>query len=225
MLNAAKQTKRSRIKRLIIADDHELTRAGLRSMIANERGLQVVGEAENGRQAFDLCEQMHPDLVLMDIRMPDIDGLASTRLIKAAFAEISVVILTFHGSPDYLYEAVKAGAAAYLLKDTTRQDLIRVIRQVLRGEATLTAHDVERMLRRLASETETRVVAPRDMLTPRVWEVLQQIATGKTNREIAEVLKIGHGTVKTHVEHIFSKLGVSDRTQASVRAMQIGLIA
>lgn len=224
MLGAASQTKRSRIKRLIIADDHELTRAGLRSMLANERGLQVVGEAENGRQAFDLCERLHPDLVLMDIRMPDVDGLASTRLIKAAFADISVVILTFHGSPDYLYEAVKAGAAAYLLKDTTRQDLIRTIRQVLHGEATLTAQEVERMLRRLARETETRNVAPRDMLTQREWEVLQQISTGKTNREVAEVLKIGPGTVKTHVERIFSKLGVSDRTQASVRAMQLGLI-
>lgn len=224
MLDAPKQTKRSRIKRLIIADDHELTRVGLRSMLAGERGLEVAGEAENGRQAFDLCERLHPDLVLMDIRMPDVDGLASTRLIKAAFPDISVVILTFHGSPDYLYEAVKAGAAAYLLKDTTRQDLIRVIQQVLRGEATLTAQEVERMLRRLARETEPKEIARRDILTPREWEVLQQIAKGKTNREIAEILNIGHGTVKTHVERIFSKLGVSDRTQASVRAMQLGLI-
>jgi DNA-binding NarL/FixJ family response regulator len=209
--------------RLIIADDHDLARAGLRSMLAGERGLDIIGEAINGREAVSLCRRLQPDLVLMDVRMPEMDGLAATRAIKSECPGVSVIIVTMHENPDYLFEALKAGAAGYVLKDATQREVIGAVRQVLRGESLLNAEVATRLLRRLAEETARPQERPAAMLTPREIEVLRLLAHGLTNREIAARLVVSVGTVKVHVERILAKLGVSDRTQAAVRAVKLGL--
>jgi DNA-binding NarL/FixJ family response regulator len=210
--------------RLIIADDHELARAGLRSMLEGERGLELVGEATNGREAVALCRRLQPDLAMLDVRMPEMDGLAATRAIKHECPKTSVLIVTTHEHQDYLLAALKAGAAGYMLKDTTRHELLTAIWQVLRGESILNGELAARALQRLASETGHYDGPPPERLTPREHEVLRLIAKGQTNREIAVHLSLSVGTVKIHVEHIIGKLGVSDRTQAAVRAVESGLL-
>jgi DNA-binding NarL/FixJ family response regulator len=209
--------------RLVIADDHELARAGLRSMLAGERGLEIIGEATTGREALSLCRRLQPDLVLMDVRMPEMDGLAATRAIKDECPQVRVIVVTMHENPDYLLEALKAGAAGYVLKDATQREVVGAVRQVLRGESLLNAEVATRLLRRLAEETARPHEAPLAQLTPREVEVLRLLAQGLTNREIAARLIVSVGTVKVHVERILAKLGVSDRTQAAVRAVTLGL--
>jgi DNA-binding NarL/FixJ family response regulator len=210
--------------RMIIADDHELSRAGLRSMLAGERALTLVGEAANGREAVALCRELKPDLALLDVRMPEMDGLAATRAIKQESLATCVLIVTTHEDPDYLLAALKAGAAGYLLKDVTRHELLLTIRRVLRGESVLSGEIAARTLQRLAAGPSQQSRAPTERLTPRERDVLELIVEGRTNREIAEQLTLSVGTVKIHVEHIIAKLGVSDRTQAAVRAIESGLL-
>lgn len=210
--------------RVVIVDDHELARAGLRSMLDGEKDLEIVGEAANGRQALAVCRRLQPNLVLMDVRMPELDGLAATRAIKTDCPATSVVILTMHENSDYLFEAVKAGAAGYVLKDATRRELVTTLRQVLHGEAVLQPQLAIQLLRRLASES-SREGLVEEPLTPREREVLQLIARGQTNQQIARELTLSISTVKTHVEHIIGKLGVSDRTQAAVYAAEVGLLS
>jgi DNA-binding NarL/FixJ family response regulator len=193
-------------------------------MLTGERGLELVGEATNGREALDLCRRLKPDLALLDVRMPEMDGLAATRAIKQVCPSTSVIIVTMHETPEYLFDALKAGAAGYILKDATRRELILAVRQVLRGESIMDGDLAVRMLRRLADETPGQAAPPSDRLTPREHEVLHLLALGLTNREIASKLAVSAGTVKIHVEHIIAKLGVSDRTQAAVRAVQLGLL-
>jgi DNA-binding NarL/FixJ family response regulator len=209
--------------RLVIADDHDLARAGLRSMLAGERGLEIVGEATTGREALMLARRLQPNLVLMDVRMPEMDGLAATRAIQAECPRVSVLIVTMHENLDYLFEALKAGAAGYLLKDATQREVVGAVRQVLRGESLLNGEMAARLLHRLAEEPARSDHAPVVPLTPREAEVLGLLAQGLTNREIAGRLFLSVGTVKVHVERILSKLGVSDRTQAAVRAVTLGL--
>ena len=209
--------------RLIIADNHDLARAGLRSMLAGERGLEIIGEATTGRQALSLCRRLQPDLVPMDVRMPEMDGLAATRAIKDECPQVGVIIVTMHENPDYLFEAMEAGAAGYVLKDATQREVVGAVRQVLRGESLLNAEVATRLLRRLAEETTRPQEALLAPLTPRETEVLRLLAQGLTNREITAKLIVSVGTVKVHVERILAKLGVSDRTQAAVRAATLGL--
>jgi DNA-binding NarL/FixJ family response regulator len=209
---------------VVIADDHELARAGLRSMLAYERGLELVGEAANGREAVALCKELHPDLALLDVRMPEMDGLAAARAIKQASPRTIVLIITTHEHPDYLLAALKAGAAGYMLKDVSRQELLTAVRRVLRGESILNGEVATQALQRLAGETTAQAGPPLERLTARERQVLQLLAEGQTNREIAAHLSLSVGTVKIHVEHIIAKLGVSDRTQAAVRAVASGLL-
>ena len=216
--------RRSGPARLVIADDHELSRAGLRGMLAGEPGLAVVGEAANGREALELCRQLRPDLALLDVRMPELDGLAATKAIKQACPATSVLIVTMQEEPAYVLEALKAGAAGYLLKDATRRELLGAIRAVLRGDSCLDGALAAQLLQRLAHEAAPPAEPPVERLTPREHEVLKLVAQGKTNREIAAALVLSSGTVKIHVERIIAKLGVSDRTQAAVRAMSLGLL-
>jgi len=215
--------KRAGPARLVIADDHEMSRTGMRGMLASEEGLEIVGEATTGREAVSLCRRLRPDVVLMDIRMPDLDGLAATRAVKQESPGTCVIIVTMHENPEYLLEAFKAGAAGYLLKDATRAEVVGTIWQALDGDALLNPGLATRLLQRLATETR-RAKAPQVPLTPRESEVLQLLTQGRTNRQIAGELVIAPGTAKLYVERILGKLGVSDRTQAAVRAVELGLV-
>lgn len=209
--------------RLVIADDHDLARSGLRAMLAGEPDLTVIGEARDGEEALDLCRRLQPDLALLDVRMPRLDGLAATHAIRQHAPRVSVVIFTMHDSPQYLEEAIKAGAAGYILKDATRRELIDAVRGVLSGESFLNGALTTRLLRQLA-RTSRPGASPPEMLTPRELEVLGLVAQGLTNREIGDRLSISGGTAKVHVERIIGKLGVADRTQAAVRAIELGLV-
>jgi len=219
--------------RLIVVDDHDFVREGIKFMLSDERDLRVVGEAANGREALKLCRRVHPELVLMDVRMPEMDGLTATREIKQQFPDISVLVLTMHENQDYLLEAIRAGAAGYVLKDAPQRELATAIRKVLEGETTLNRQLATRLLRQLADEAQEPAEVPPEPLrarlpqplTPRELEVLELLAQGKTNRDIAEDFVISVGTVKNHVEHLIAKLEVSDRTQAVVRALRLGLIS
>lgn len=218
--------------RLVIADDHDFVRSGVRAMLSGEPGLTVVGEAADGQEALELCGRVRPDLVLMDVRMPRMDGLSATRSIKRGFPKISVVMLTMHESEDYLLEAIKVGAAGYVLKDAPQQALVTAVRKVIEGETALNRELATGLLRRLAKDAQspteaqkrTRRAPPTQPLTPRELEVLGLMALGQTNREIAGEFVLSVGTVKNHVEHIIQKLEASDRTQAVVRSLEIGLI-
>ncbi len=224
--------------RVLIADDHELVRDGFRRMLGYEEDLEVVGEARDGREAVELCRRLDPDLVLMDVRMPKMDGLEATRAIKAEHPSVSVLVVTTYDNPDYLLEAIKAGAAGYVLKDAPNRQLTNAIRRSLEGESPLNQELASQLIRRLADEaTQAARQEPppsaaedgaaaqplRAELTSRELEVLKLVARGKTNQEIAEGLFISKATAKVHVRHVIAKLGVSDRTQAVVRALELGL--
>jgi DNA-binding NarL/FixJ family response regulator len=205
-------------------------------MLADEPDIEVVGEAADGWEAIALCSSLHLDLVLMDVRMPRMDGLAATREVKRRYPKISVLMVTAHDDPDYLLEALKAGAAGYVLKDATQDEVIAAVRRVREGESPLDPELATRLLKRLAVEGWDGPPGPSqgkgqgsmyyyvEPLTPRETEVLELLKLGRTNPQIAEDLVISRGTAKNHVEHIMTKLGVSDRTQAVVRALEIGII-
>ena len=220
------------LTRLAIVDDHELARESLQNMLSDEPDIDIVGQAADGRQALLLCSRLRPDLILMDVRMPEMDGLAATKEVKQRYPEISVMMLTMHENPDYLLEALKAGAAGYVLKDAPQEDIIEAVRRVRNGESPLDPELAARLLRRLAGEGEMRrgTLGPQgdahevEPLTPRELEVLELMRLGRTNRQIAEELVISLGTSKNHVEHIIAKLGVSDRTQAVVKALELGIL-
>jgi len=214
----------SRPARLIIVDDYELVRAGLRKLLTGQPGLEVVGEAANGREALALCQRLHPDLALIDVRMPEMDGLATCRAIKQECPATSVILITVHENLDYLLEALRVGTAGYLFKDVTQSELISAVRQVLRGESILDKELMMRLFKRLASQSSNQADSSLIGLSPREREVLELLVQGQTNREIAEHLFLSVSTVKIHVEHIFAKLNVSDRTQAAVRAIELGLL-
>lgn len=216
--------------RLIIVDDHDLVRSGLKALLSNQERLEIVGEASNGREALRLCERLRPDLVLMDVRMPEMDGLAATREIKRRSGDISVLILTTYESEDYLLAAIQEGAVGYMLKDAPRQQLVNAILKVVDGEPTLNRKLATKLLHRLArshASQSTLESGPEEIaepLTPRELEVLELLAQGHSNPSIAEDLFVSLGTAKNHVERIRTKLGASDRTQAVVRALELGLI-
>src|SRR5919112_3853192 len=224
------------LRRVLIADDHEVVRGGFKRLLGYEEGLEVVGEASNGREAVELCRRLEPDLVLMDVRMPEMDGLEATHTIKAEQPSVSVLVVTTYENPDYLLEAIKAGAAGYILKDAPNRQLTNAIRRALEGESPLNQELAIQLIRRLASEgpqasaptpaAESGAASAPPLLedfTPREVEVLGLVVRGKTNQEIASSLSISRATAKVHVRHIIAKLGVSDRTQAVVRALELGL--
>jgi PAS domain S-box-containing protein len=220
--------------RLVVVDDQAIVREGLRTMLASEPDFEVVGEATDGREALELCRNLQPDLVLMDVRMPRIDGLAATRAIKSESCANGILILSTYENPDYLFESIRAGASGYVIKDAGKRDLIGAIREALGGENPLNQRLAMQLLRRLANEDErTTGCVPEsgqqpetlcEPLTRREVEVLRFLAQGQTNRQISRQLVVSPATVKVHVEHILAKLGVSDRTQAAVRASETGLL-
>jgi DNA-binding NarL/FixJ family response regulator len=216
--------------RLVVVDDHDLAREGIKDMLLDEPDIEVVGEAANGREALLVCSRMRPDMLLMDVRMPEMDGLAATREIKSRYPVISVLMVTMHENPDYLLEALKAGAAGYVLKDAPQEEVVEAVRRVREGESPLDSELAARLLRRLAAEggagggRSAVRGSPANQLTPREMEVLLLMKLGHTNRQIAQDLVISLGTAKNHVEHIIAKMGVSDRTQAVVKALELGVL-
>ncbi len=220
--------------RLVVVDDNDLARESLLDMLEDEPAIEVVGEACWGGEAISVCDELQPDLVLMDIRMPGMDGLEATRRIKREHPTMSVLMVTMHEDPDYLFEALKAGAAGYVLKDATQEEMISAVLGVVSGESSLDPDLAAKLLRRLVDEApdrdapQERKVKPEHQplqpLTPRELEVLGFVVLGYTNRQIAQELFISVGTVKNHVEHTIAKLGVSDRTQAAVRAYELGIV-
>lgn len=211
--------------RILVVDDHVLTRAGLRAVLADDPEFELVGEAINGDEGVTLSRSLQPDLVLMDVRIPDMDGLEATRILKQASPTTPVLILSMFEDAELLLEAVKAGAAGYVLKNASEEDLRAAMSDALAGNFPVDRHLVRDVLRRVASDTRAPApVAPPDLLSAREREVLELLARGCTNREIAEQLFITSSTVKVHVEHILAKLGVSDRTQAAVQAFELGYV-
>ncbi len=203
--------------RILIADDHPVVRTGLEGMLASQAEFEVVGEAANGRQAVESADRLHPDVVLMDLRMPELDGVAATSKIRQRHPEIKVLVLTTYDSDADILPAVEAGAIGYLLKDAPREDLFRAIRAAAKGESFLAPAVAARLMGRMRAPAE-------ETLSAREMQVLEMVAQGASNKEIGRQLHISEATVKTHLIHIFEKLGVSDRTQAVTVAMQRGIM-
>jgi DNA-binding NarL/FixJ family response regulator len=214
--------------RALIVDDQALVRAGFRMILGSQPDLEVIAEAADGNEAVRMAQQMLPDVVLMDIRMPNLDGLAATRVITAMDARrpVRVVILTTYELDEYVFEALAAGASGFLLKDVRPEDLINGVRLVAAGEALLAPSVTRRLIsefarRRPPAETQA---ASLDLLTSREREVLELIARGQSNAEIAESLFLSENTVKTHVAHILEKLDLRDRVQAVIYAYETGVV-
>lgn len=203
------------LPRLIIADDHELARAGLRAVIERSGRYEVVGEALTGEEALTLCARLLPDLALLDIRYAggQIDGLEAARRLAAEQPEIAVICITMHDSADYLRAAMAAGARGFLAKDASRDEVLAALAQVGAGGVAFPPGLIRRAL---AENAQVSLPGTLARLTPRENEVLEAIADGRTNKEIARTLGISPGTVKTHVERLIGKLGVRDRTQAAI---------
>jgi DNA-binding NarL/FixJ family response regulator len=215
--------------RILLADDQALFRAGLRTLLSTQRDFEIVGEAANGEEALRLAQEWCPDVVLMDLRMPVLDGVAATRRLCAVRPDCQVIILTTFDDDEYIYEGLRAGALGYMLKDADPEVLFQAIRAASRGEAVLqpsVAAKVVAQFARMAEQTPSPS-SPQPLIEPlsdREREVLAHIAQGKTNREIASALFITEGTVKNHVTNILGKLGVRDRTQAALKAKELGLL-
>lgn len=203
--------------RIIIADDHSVVRQGLRMFLALDPELQVVGEASNGAEALSIAHQLKPDIVLMDILMPVMDGVAATVKIRRELPDTEVIALTSVLEDNAVVGAIKAGAIGYLLKDTQADELCRMIKGAAAGQVQLSPQAAARLVR------EVRAPENPQALTEREIDVLRLLAAGKANKEIAKALTIGEKTVKTHVSNILMKLGVQSRTQAALYAAQIGL--
>ena len=224
MSNELSHWRRTKPARLVIADDHELARTGLRAMLTGQRGVEIVGEARNGVEALELCRRLQPDLALIDVRMPGMDGLTACQAIKQECPGTSVILVTIYETPEYLFEALRAGAGGYVLKDISQTELMNAVNTVLRGESMLNKEIVVQLLRHMEGEPQQEEELPAGRLSRRELEVLQLLTQGQTNREIAQRLYLSVSTVKIHVEHILAKLSVSDRTQAAVRAIELGLL-
>jgi DNA-binding NarL/FixJ family response regulator len=209
--------------RVLVADDQSMVRAGFRMLLTGGQDIEVVAEASNGREAVAMAERFNPAVVLMDIRMPEIDGLEATRRILAANQGARILILTTFGLDEYVYEALRAGASGFVLKDDPAEQLISAVRTVAAGNALLSPAITKRVIRQFTRIA--RPAPPKELgeLTEREHEILRLIATGLSNAEIGQELYISETTVKTHVTHVLQKLGLRDRVQAVVLAYQAGL--
>jgi DNA-binding NarL/FixJ family response regulator len=212
--------------RVLIVDDQSMVRRGFRMIIDAEDDLEVVGEAADGDQAIAACRRFAPHVVLMDIRMPTVDGLEATRRILAAEDAPRVIILTTFDVDEYVFESLRAGASGFLLKNSSPEQLVQAVRLVARGDALLDPGVTRRIIERFGEWGSARAETPAalDELTAREREVLELIARGLSNAEIAERLVVAPGTVKTHVARVLAKLGLRDRTQAVVFAYEHGVV-
>jgi DNA-binding NarL/FixJ family response regulator len=208
--------------RVLVADDHAVVREGLRTFLELQDGLEVAGEAADGEEAVREAERLRPDVVLMDLVMPRLDGVGAMRELRRRLPGVRVIVLTSYAEDDRLLPAVQAGAAGYLLKTVQPQELARAVRAAHAGGALLDPGVAARLVEALAGTPPEEPEAGR--LTPREREVLELIARGRSNKRIALELGVSEKTVKTHVGHVLAKLGVTDRTQAAMRAVQAGLV-
>lgn len=206
--------------RVLIADDHPLVREGLRSFLSTIEDIEVVGEASDGSEAIAMARDLDPHVVVMDLAMPNVDGIEAIRQISGANTSIRIIALTSFATDDKVFPAIEAGAAGYLLKESEPADLADAIRTVHRGEPILHPSVAARLMRQVAAASPR---AHRTDLTARELEVLRLIAAGRSNKQIARELSVAEKTVKAHVSNVLSKLGVADRTQAAVYAVQNGL--
>jgi DNA-binding NarL/FixJ family response regulator len=209
--------------RVLVADDQSMVRAGFRRLLSSEEGIEVVAEAGNGQEAIEKAARFHPTVILMDIRMPELDGLEATRRILAADPAARVLILTTFDLDEYVYEALTAGASGFVLKDDPAEQLIAAVRTVAAGDALLSPAVTKRVIKQFVRVPRPEPPRELEELTAREREILRLIAGGLSNAEIGAQLYISETTVKTHVTHIFQKLGLRDRVQAVVLAYQTGL--
>jgi len=208
--------------KILIADDHPVVREGLNAMLSRETDFKVVGEAKDGAEAVNRVAELKPDVVLMDLRMPEMDGVEAMRRIHEADPKVKFIILTTYSDDDYIFSGIEAGARAYLLKDAPREELFKAIRAVYRGESLIQPVVASKLLDRF-SQLSRRAPAGEE-LSERELEVLCLMAKGAANKEISAELKIAQSTVKTHITNIFQKLGVNDRTEAVTQALKKGII-
>ena len=210
---------------VVVADDQALVRAGFRSILDAQPGITVVGEAKDGRDAIDLVRRRRPRVVLMDVKMPDLDGIEATRRIVAeAGDETAVLVLTTFDADEYIYNALRAGASGFLLKDVPAEQLIEAVRIVARGDALIAPAVTRRLVEAFIRTAPAQAPDELRDLTPREVEVLILVARGRSNGEIAADLVLSEATVKTHVKHVLAKLGARDRVQAVVFAYEAGLV-
>jgi DNA-binding NarL/FixJ family response regulator len=210
--------------RVLVADDQSMVRAGFRMLLGGEPDFDVVAEASNGLEAVEKADRFHPDVILMDIRMPELDGLEATRRILAADDAARILVLTTFDLDEYVYEALSAGASGFVLKDDPPEQLIAAIRTVAAGEALLSPAITRRVIARFTSLRRPEPPKELEELSAREREVLHLVARGLSNAEIGQELFIGETTVKTHVTHVLQKLGLRDRVQAVVLAYRAGLM-
>jgi DNA-binding NarL/FixJ family response regulator len=211
--------------KVAIADDQTMVRAGFRMIVESQQDMEIAGEAGDGQAAIDLVRREKPDVILMDIRMPRVDGIAATRTITGADTPTRVVILTTYELDEYVFDALAAGASAFLLKAAPPEDLIRAIRVVASGDALLAPSVTRRLIEEFAKrpEPQARKAKQIEVLTERERDVLRELARGFTNAEIAARLHVAETTVKTHVAHVLDKLDLRDRVQAVILAYEAGL--
>lgn len=212
----------SQSMRIFVADDHPIVRRGIRDLLETEPDMEIIGEATNGRDAVSSVVDLQPDVVLVDLVMPVMDGIEATRQIKSQLSEIKILILTSFATDDKVFPALKAGALGYLIKDTKPEELVQAIRQVYRGETTLHPTIAQKLLAEIARPVEQPPIP--DPLTEREVEVLKLIARGLNNQEIADRLVISVTTVYSHVSNILAKLHLATRTQAAIYALREGFV-
>ena len=217
--------KKPRI-RILIVDDQALFRAGLKTLLSVQPEFEVVGEAANGEEAIRLTAQLQPDVVLMDLRMPVLDGVAATRRLRNSLPKCRVIVLTTFDDDEYVFDGLRAGAIGYLLKDTSAEKLFEAIRAAARGEHFLHPSITAKVLAEFSRLHRPPMTKSKEIedLSPRELEVLKLVATGSSNKEIADHLVIAEGTVKNHLSRIFAKMAVRDRLQAVIKAREIGII-
>jgi DNA-binding NarL/FixJ family response regulator len=214
--------------RVLLVDDQALFREGLETLLSVHSDIQVVGQASNGREALKVAAQVQPDVVLMDVRMPVLDGVRATRLLKEAQPQCRVIVLTTFDDDEYIFDALRTGAVGYLLKDVPSARLVEAIRATARGESILQPSVAAKVIAEFTRVSSLVPAAQMEQLveplSERELEILALIARGASNKEIAGQLFIAEGTVKNHVTHILGKLGVRDRTQAALKARELGLL-
>jgi DNA-binding NarL/FixJ family response regulator len=211
--------------RILLVDDQALFREGVRTLLSMEPSIEIAGEASNGVEAVEVARTARPDLVLMDLRMPLMGGVEATRRVRDACPQCRVLVLTTFQEDEEIFDALRAGACGYLLKDTPSEKLVEAIHAAVRGESVIepsVAAKVVAEFARLSSQGNASGTNP--LLSPREHDVLRQVARGRTNKEIASALHVTEGTVKNHLTNIFSRLGVMDRTQAALKARELGIV-